>query len=191
MYGLPVLLSGLGCLYLLESEKKTLSQHYKETLQNLQKLYPNTPESVVFFLGGSLPFLAHLHMRQLSIFSMICRLPGNILNELAKYVLTCLPDNTKSWFCQMKDVCYQYNLPTPLLLLKNPPSQEEFKAEVKLKVLDYWQRKLRNNAAQLEKASLAFFKPSYMSLIKPHILWTTCCGNIYELNKASIQAKYL
>ena len=96
MYGLPVLLSGLGCLYLLESEKKTLSQHYKETLQNLQKLYQNTPESVVFFLGGSLPFPAHLHMRQLSIFAMICRLPGNILNELAKYVLTCLPDNTKS-----------------------------------------------------------------------------------------------
>ena len=64
MYGLPVLLSGLGCLYLLESEKKTLSQHYKETLQNLQKLYQNTPESVVFILVGSLPLLAHLHMRQ-------------------------------------------------------------------------------------------------------------------------------
>ena len=30
-----------------------------------------------------------------------------------------------------------------------------------------------------------------MSLLKPHLLWTTCCGNSYELNKASIQAKYL
>ena len=91
----------------------------------------------------------------------------------------------------MNGICYQYNLPDPLLLLKNPPSQKEFKTQVKLNVLDYWQIKLRNDAAQLEKASLAFFRPVYMSLLKPHLLWTTCCGNNYELNKASIQAKYL
>ena len=39
--------------------------------------------------------------------------------------------------------------------------------------------------------TLAFFKPIYRSLIQPHLLWTTCYGNSYELNKASIQAKYL
>ena len=191
LYGLPVLLSGLGSLYLLESEKKTLSQHYKETLQNLQKLYSRTPESVVYFLGGSLPFLAHLHIRQLSIFAMICRIPGNILNELAQYVLTCLPDKTKSWFSDVREICYQYNLPTPLLLLNNPPSRKEFKETVKLKVLDFWQAKLRAEAKKLENASLAFFKPAFMSLSKPHLLWTTCQGNSYELNKATIQAKYL
>ena len=30
-----------------------------------------------------------------------------------------------------------------------------------------------------------------MSLSRPHLLWTTCHGNSYELNKATIQAKYL
>ena len=40
-------------------------------------------------------------------------------------------------------------------------------------------------------ASLAFFKPHFMSLSKPHLLWTTCEGNSYELNKATVQAKYL
>ena len=48
LYGLLVLMSGLGSLYLLESDKKTLGQHYKDTLQNLQKLYSRTPESFVF-----------------------------------------------------------------------------------------------------------------------------------------------
>ena len=91
----------------------------------------------------------------------------------------------------MNDICCQYNLPNPLLLLKNPPSQEDFKAGVKLKVLDYWKRKHRSDAAQLGKASFVFFKPIYMSLRQPHLLWTTCCGNSYELNKASIQAEFL
>ena len=30
-----------------------------------------------------------------------------------------------------------------------------------------------------------------MSLSKPHLLWTTCGDNTYELNKACVQAKYL
>ena len=122
---------------------------------------------------------------------MICRIPGNILNELAQYVLTCLPDKNKSWFSDIREICYQYNLPTPLLLLNNPPSRKEFKETVKLKVLDFWQAKLRAEAKKLENASLAFFKPAFMSLSKPHLLWTTCQGNSYELNKATIQAKYL
>ena len=154
-------------------------------------VYFRTPDSVIYFLGGSLPFLAHLHMRQLSIFAMICSLPENILNKVAHYVLTCLPENSHSWFTQITKICYQYSLPTPLLLLTNPPSQDDFKHTVKQKVLDFWQSKLRMDAKKLENSSLAFFKPAFMPLSRPHLLWTTCHGNSYELNKATIQAKYL
>ena len=45
LYGLPVLLSGLGSLYLLQSEVQILSQHYKQSLQGLQKLYQLPPLS--------------------------------------------------------------------------------------------------------------------------------------------------
>ena len=49
IYGLPVLLSGMAPLVLLQSEIQVLSHHYKETLQGLLKLYPATPDPVVFF----------------------------------------------------------------------------------------------------------------------------------------------
>ena len=107
VYALPVLLSGLGSLFLLESEVKILSQHYKDTLEALQKLHAKTPEPVVFFLAGSLPFRGYLHIRQLTIFSMICRLQKNILNRIAQYILTRLPDSAKSWFMQIKKLCFQ------------------------------------------------------------------------------------
>ena len=131
LYALPVLLSGLGSLHLLESETKILSQHYKETLEALQKLYQLTPEPVVFFLAGSLPFPAHLHIRQLTNFAMICRLPENILHKFANFVFTSLPDSCPSWFKQIKTLCYQYDLPHPILLLQTPPIKSTFFQKVK------------------------------------------------------------
>ena len=83
----------------------------------------------------------------------------------------------------------QYELPHPLLLLSDPPSKDDFKNLVKLNVLDYWQSKLRAEAAPL--LSLRYFKPEFMSLSSPHPLWSSCGDNSYELNKACTQAKYL
>ena len=187
LYGLPVLLSGVAALVLLQSELEILAHHYKVTLQGLLRLHRKTPESVVFFLGGSLPFPALLHLRQLTLFCMILQLPDNILNTIARYVLTRAPDSAKSWFFEIKSLCYQYNLPHPLLLLEYPPDKENFKETVKLRILDFWQQKLRQDAAPL--TSLEFFHPQYMSLSSP--LWLSCGGNPYEVQKAVVQSRML
>ena len=62
VYGLPVLMSGLGALVLNKSEKDIINQHYKSTLENLMRLHQVTPPSVVYFLSGSLPGHAFLHL---------------------------------------------------------------------------------------------------------------------------------
>ena len=71
-YGTSVLLSGLASLVLSSKEVKLLENHYKHTLENIQKLHKSTPQSVVYLLAGTLPIEAILHCRQLSLFSMIC-----------------------------------------------------------------------------------------------------------------------
>ena len=76
LYGLPVLLSGLAPLVMNKSEEIIIEQHHKENISNLQRLLPCTPTPVVCFLAGSLPGSAHLHLRKLTIFGMICRLPA-------------------------------------------------------------------------------------------------------------------
>lgn len=55
LFGLPVLLSGLGTLYLLQSEVQTLALHYKQTLERLLWLQRATPDPIIFFIAGSLP----------------------------------------------------------------------------------------------------------------------------------------
>ena len=143
-----------------------------------------TPDPVVYFLSGSLPISALLHLRQLSLFSMISRLPDNILNKIARYILTTTKDNYKSWFNKIKSICLFYGLPHPLSLLDQPLSKEASKQLFKRHVTSYWETKLRNDASRL--LSLTYFKPEFMSLQSPHPLWTSCGSNSYEICKVII-----
>ena len=120
-------------------------------------------------MGGSVGATAILHQRQLGLFGMICRLPENILYRIAITKLYSEPDNSSSWFIQIRHLCTLYCLPSPISLLENPLSKFAFKSLVKKQVLDHWQKTLR--AETLEKPPLTYFKPNFMSLLHPHPLW--------------------
>ena len=116
------------------------------TTKKLLKLYLATPDPVVFFLGGSLPAQALLHMSQLTLFIMITQLPENILNRFARHILTTAPDSSQSWFIMIRNICFQYFLPHPLLFLQYPPKMDSFKETAKLKIKDFWRKKLTEEA---------------------------------------------
>ena len=149
MYATPVLLSGLASLVLSESELSLLDMHFKETTQNIQKLLAKTPRAVVYFLAGCLPLRAVLHLRQLTLFGMVARLDGDPLLIHARNILSRGKPSSKSWFWQIRDICLQYNLEHPLVILENPPSKEKFKKTIKSHVISYWENKLRSEASPL------------------------------------------
>ena len=182
LYALPVLLSGVAPLILSKDDVKVIHSHHKNVLQNIQKLPKNTPESVILFLAGSPGATAHIHLRQLGLFGMICRLPQNILHKIATDKLLTELDNSSSWFIQIRHLCRKYNFPSPLTLLSKPPSKASFKSLVKAKVIDFWEIFIRQDA--LSKSSLKYFQPNFMSLQLPHPIWTTCKNNSFEVNKA-------
>ena len=105
LYATPVLLSGLASLVLTEAELKVLDTHYKNTVQNLQRLHQNTPRGVIFLLAGCLPCRAVLHCRQLSLLSMVCHLPDDPLHSHARHILASAPPSAKSWFQQVRKLC--------------------------------------------------------------------------------------
>ena len=188
LYGTPVLLSGLASLVLSSKEISFIDQQHKRTVQALLKLSTNSPASLVHFIGGSLPGTALLHLRQLSLFGMICHLNKDPLNTLARETfMNCFPT---SWFAQIRNLLLQYSLPHPLLLLDNPLPKNRFRKLVKAKVTDFWVRKLRNEASLLP--SLNYFNPEFMSLLSPHMLLISAGGNkTYEVAKARVQLLFL
>ena len=189
LYAEPILFTGLASLVLLSSEIKMISSHHKKTLQFLQRLHENTPRAVVYFLGGSLPAEALLHMRQLSLFIMICLCPNDPLFRHGTYILNNCRPSSKSWFFQILALCEKYGLPHPIELMENPPTKMTFKKTVKLQVLAYWNEILRTECSQLQ--SLKYFKPEYYSLTRAHYIWTTTSGFPFETAKASVLARMI
>ena len=188
-YALPVLLSGLGALVLRKVEVNMISTCYKNTLQRLMKLHDKTPDCAVYLLAGSLPGKAILHLRQLSLFLMICHLPGDILHTLAWTTLVQGRPSTKSWFQEIREICILYGLPHPLSLLQSQPTKESFKKLCKEKVHDYWRAKLSTEALSL--CSLKYLRPEYLSPSKPHPIFTSLDGNPYQAKAAKVQALFL
>ena len=188
LYGGGVLLSGLGSLVLSSKEIGIIHRHHKVTLCRLQKLPPTTPDCVVFFLAGSLPATALLHLRMLGLLGMIGRLgPESILQQLGRQILLS-NGRGKSWFQVIRSVCQQYELPDPLLILQSTPSKESWKRQCKAKVMSYWEQKLRGEAALLP--SLVYFQPSHMSLSTPHPVWSMAESG-FEVTKAITVATML
>ena len=131
-----------------------------------------SPACVVAFLAGQLPGIAILHIKQLALFGMVARLPGNVLNKHAHNILTSAKSSASSWFQQIRDLCIQYKLPHPLSILQNPSKKQIHNRLVKSKVIDYWEQELRHQATSLTSA--------YLSLFKPHPLWIACGSNPFE-----------
>ena len=188
MYGVPVLLSGLAALVLSKHEQNIIYECHKNSLMRLMKLHDRTPDSVVFFLAGSLPITALLHLRQLSLFNMICHLQGNILNILVKDLLIASKPSSRSWCYGLQGLCIQYELPHPLHMIENPIPKENFKKLCKQKVLEYWHKKLTFKACL---PSLQYLHPSFLCLTRPHPIWTSLDNNPYQAKAARIQALFL
>ena len=189
IYCLPVLLSGIASLFLSKSEVRTINLYYKKVLTQLMKIYDHTPDCAVYFLAGSLPAEGYLHLRQLSIFGMVCRLENNILKDLVLKILSSPLPFKNSVFRQIQHLCDLYQLPDALSLLHYPLPKAKFKSICKLQVYEFWHKKLTLESLNL--SSLQFLDTRYLSLSNPHSLWTSLNGNPYEVKGARIQALFL
>ena len=166
-----------------------IDSHFLDTLRNLQRLHRGTPRAIVLFMAGSLPGQALLHIRQLTLFLMICHKPDNPLNSHALYILTHPIFKSHSWFLKVLAIFKQYGLPHPLLYLKNPPKRSVFKSLVKKKVRAYWTLLLTSEIADLR--STKYFQPSQYSLHYPWFSWQSVTGNSYECAKSLVVAKMI
>ena len=75
------------------------------------------------------------------------------------------------------------------LILDFPPSKDDLKKLSTACVISYWETLLRGEASLLP--SLRYFKPEFMNLKSPHLIWKTAGSNPYEVSKAVQQARFL
>ena len=121
-FGSPVLFSGMASLVLNQKKMDALAMNHKHMLAKLQKRLINTPDCVLYFLGGTLPTIAILHLRIVSLLGMISRSnKSSILQQTGRGALRATPSNKKKWFINLRNICCMYNLMDHLLVLQDPP----------------------------------------------------------------------
>ena len=120
---------------------------------------------------------------------MILQQSGSILHSHASNIFSSKTICKVSWFHQIRNLCLLYALPHPLDLLKSPPSRLQFKSTVKKNIISYWEGQLRAESAALP--SLEFFHPEYMSLTRPHHIWSTAATSPAKITMATVQATLL
>ena len=189
LYAVPVLLSGLGALILTNKEVDVIELHFRNTLRQILRLFKGTPRSIIYFLAGSLPGTALLHLKQLSLFGMISRKTDNILHSHAVNIFSSLTIAKNSWFFQIRQHCIMYDLPHPSCLLDRPLSKLAFKKLLKSKVINYWECLLRAEIECLR--SVPFFKANFMSLCSSHPLFVTAKHSPAQVSRALVQATML
>ena len=88
VYAAPSLYSGLAPLLLSRKELSLLEVHEKLTIRRLQKLHSRTPSPIVYFLSGSLPAKALLHIKCFGLIGMIAWLgPSCLIYKHALFIL--------------------------------------------------------------------------------------------------------
>ena len=112
-------------------------------------------------------------------------LQGSQLHSHAKDLYT-MKGYSWSWLHLVREVCHAYLLPHPILL-NYPLGKVAFKTLLKKYLVNYWELKLRCDAAPL--TSLKYFKPEFMSLTRPPPLLVTARASPYEVTKVGVQAQ--
>ena len=92
------------------------------------------------------------------------------------------------WVTLIVTLCQQYDLPHSLCQLHDPILRTIFKKVCKEKIFTFWHSQL---AKESNLRSLQFMKSSFISLVKPHPIWTSLDGNPYQAKAAFIQASFL
>ena len=186
LYATPVLFSGLGALILTNKEIDMIENHYRDCLRSLLRLLKGTPRGIIYFLAGSLPGTALLHLKQLSLFGMITRKDGCVLNQHAINIFSCQTIPRTSWFYKIRDLCILYNLPHPSCMLASPMTKSQFKKFTKSGVISYWETLLREEVSCIRSAP--FFNAQFMSLRRIHPLFSSAGHSPAHVTRSLVQS---
>ena len=189
-YVLPRLIYGLEVLVLTKTHVADLERTYCSMLRKLLSLREGTASSAVYLIMGLPPLEAEIHIRLLTTFGSITRMPlCSPMRCLAMRQLS--TDNvTTGWFRYVTSVARKYDIENILLSsLLAPWGKDDWKSFCKETVLSAWLQKLKENANT--KSSMSLLDLQHVSFRAPHHLWPIRGAASKTRVAASYRAKFI
>jgi hypothetical protein len=188
-YILPRLISAVETVVLNQTEKNALEGFHRGTLRQIQNLPPRTAIPAIYLLMGALPIEAELDKRKLTLFGSIVRDKVPKICNIAERQLVMKDLDSKSWFCEIVQLAYQYGLPSPHDILESPPSKGVWKNQIARAVTYYWSTKLKQKAAKMSTLKYLTTGNFNRSDSNTHPLWATTELATRDIQRACYQVK--
>ena len=186
-YITPRLLHGLEATILTTSDIALLDKFHRKLLRQIQGLPESTATEAVYLLLGALPIEALWHMRILTLFGSICRLPQNHqLYRLSMRQLAVRHNNRYSWFTQLSRIADKYDINVYKQILFPWPKQA-WKTYIKGVITDYTIETLINNSK--EKSSLKWLILKEQKKPQAHSVWHYNISSNIDLQGANLRAR--
>ena len=189
-YVLPRLLYGLEVLVLTKTHIATLERTYCNMLRKLLSLREGTASTAVYLMMGLPPLEAEIHIRVLTTFGSITRMP--LCSPMRCLAMRQLSTDavTTGWFRFVAGVAAKYDIENILLSsLLAPWRKEDWKSFCKETVLSAWLQELKENAKT--KSSLSLLDLQHVSFRAPHHLWPNRGASSRTRVAASYRAKFI
>ena len=121
-------------------------------MRGFLKLSQASPIPALHFLLGELPVEGLLHIRTLCLLHNIWSNPSLTIFKMISYILKMCETNSTTWCNHVTLLCLQYNLPSPLSLLRTKPvSKLEWNTMVKTRVISWHENEMRRKASDNSK----------------------------------------
>ena len=189
-YVLPRLIYGLEVLVLTKTHIADLERTYCGMLRKLLSLREGTASAAVYLLMGLPPLEAEIHIRLLTTFGAITRMP--LCSPMRCLALRQLSTDTVTtgWFRYVQATARRYDMENILLSsLLAPWGKEAWKSFCKETVTSDWLQKMKENASS--KSSMRLLDLQHVSFSAPHHLWPSRGATSKTRVAASYRAKFI
>ena len=110
-YVIPKLLHGLEAVVLKQKDIESLEAFFRKILRQIQSLPESTAKEGIYLLLGATTLESLYHIKVLTMFGNICRLPrGHLLYRLCRRQLAMRADSKASWLTLVTSLGEKYNI---------------------------------------------------------------------------------
>ena len=189
-YSCPILRSGLSSFSLRSGDLQPITIFHRKTLRGILNLSKTSNVAALHFLLGELPMEAKIHRDVFSLFFSVWNNPDSKIYQIVKYLIETSSENSRTWSLHLKHLSGKYGLPDPLQCLRlDAPVKSEYKENILTKISAYYEKSLRENAANNSK--MLFLNVSLSGLRGRHHPALAGIITTQEVQKSRIHIKML
>jgi hypothetical protein len=188
-YILPRMTHSLEAIKVSKSDLKDMDQYQTTVLKQLQHLPERTSNNAAHLMLGAVPVSANIHRAVYTFFCNMVRQEGTVERNILERQLNMKGPTSHSWVNALHEIICQYDLPSALDVLANPPTKAQVKRLTRTRICGYWIRRMKKEASH--QISLRHVNLQGCDLGKPHHLWSNVNTDAREVKKACVKVKLL